>query len=151
MVAMNILNKDYSTTDSAMIAIETSVTKYYTETYPDLVSPRKREIQQLKSGIKEGYSQNLFPEMGVKWTAYPNHLGHKETNGCYRCHNDRHKSADGKVITRNCNLCHDIVAQGTDSAMQISNSFKPLDFKHPVDISDEWKTTLCSECHSTLY
>jgi hypothetical protein len=151
MMAMNILYKDYSTTDSAMMAIEKQVTEYYTTNYPDLISQKKKEIQQVISGIQEGYNQNLFPEMGVKWSAYPNHLGHKETNGCYRCHNDRHKSANGLVITRNCNLCHDIVAQGTDSAMQISNSFKPLEFKHPVDISDEWKTTLCSECHSGLY
>ncbi len=116
-----------------------------------MVEPKKKEIQQTISAIQEGYSQNFFPEMGVKWSAYPNHLGHIETNGCYRCHNDTHKSENGKVISRNCNLCHDIVAQGTDSTMQISNSFKPLEFKHPIDIDDAWRTTLCSECHSKLY
>jgi nitrate/TMAO reductase-like tetraheme cytochrome c subunit len=151
MLAMNILNKDYSTSDSAMLAIKTKVNDYYATKYPNLPETQKKEILQTILGIQEGYSQNIFPEMGVKWTAYPNHLGHKETNGCYRCHNDRHKSDNGKVITRNCNLCHDIVAQGADSTMEISNSFKPLAFKHPVDISDEWKTTLCSECHSSLY
>jgi len=74
-----------------------------------------------------------------------------ETDGCFRCHNDRHKSESGKVISRDCNLCHEIVAQGMDTAMQISSSFKPLDFKHPVEINDEWKTKLCSECHAKLY
>ena len=95
--------------------------------------------------------QNVFPEMGVKWSVHPNHLGHLETIGCDRCHNDLHKSESGKVISRDCNLCHNIVAQGPDSAMQISSSFKPLEFKHPVDIKDEWKTKLCSECHAKLY
>ncbi len=151
MVAINILNQDYSTSDSALISIEKQVNEYYKNTYPDLVEPKKKEIQQTISAIQEGYSQNFFPEMGVKWSAYPNHLGHIETNGCYRCHNDTHKSENGKVISRNCNLCHDIVAQGTDSTMQISNSFKPLEFKHPIDIDDAWRTTLCSECHSKLY
>ncbi|NEW83339.1 MAG: cytochrome C [Mariniphaga sp.] len=151
MMAMNILYQDYSTTDSAMLAIKTQVHEYYTTMYPKLVEPKKKEIEQTISGIQEGYGQNFFPEMGVKWTVHANHIGHMETEGCFRCHNDRHKSESGKVISRDCNLCHEIVAQGTDTAMQISSSFKPLDFKHPVEINDEWKTKLCSECHAKLY
>jgi len=151
IVAMNILYRDYSTTDSAMLAIKTLVNEYYTTNYPQLPDSAKNKIQLAISGIQEGYSQNFFPEMGVKWSAYPNHLGHMETNGCYRCHNNRHISASGKIISRNCNLCHDIVAQGTDSAMQISDSFHPLEFRHPVDIGEEWKISMCSECHNKLY
>ncbi len=151
VVAMNILNQDYSTTDSAMLAIKNQVNEYYTAMYPDLVEPKKKEIEKIIAGIQEGYGQNFFPEMGVKWQAYPNHIGHMETNGCFRCHNDRHSSADGKVISRDCDLCHNIVAQGTNTGMEISNSFQPLAFKHPVDINDEWKTKLCSECHYQLY
>jgi nitrate/TMAO reductase-like tetraheme cytochrome c subunit len=151
VVAMNVLSQDYSTTDSAMMAIKDQVNEYYSSMYPELLESKKQEINQTISGIQEGYSQNFFPEMGVKWTAYPNHIGHMETNGCFRCHNDRHKSENGKVITRDCNLCHNIVAQGTDAEMQISNSFNPLEFKHPVEINDEWKTKLCSECHLKLY
>lgn len=151
IVAMNVLNQDYSSTDSAMIAIKKQVNEYYKSMYPKLYEPNKKEIEQAIVGIQEGYSQNFFPEMGVKWSVHPNHIGHLETNGCFRCHNDRHKSTSGKVITRDCNLCHEIVAQGTDTAMQISSLFKPLDFKHPVDINDAWKTKLCSECHAKLY
>ena len=151
VVAMNVLNQDYSTTDSAMIAIKAQVSDYYKTMYPKLVDSKKTEIDQTIAGIQEGYSQNYFPEMGVKWTAHPNHIGHTETNGCFRCHNDKHQSASGKVISRDCNLCHNIVAQGPDSTMEVSTSFKPLAFKHPVDINDEWKTKLCSECHYKLY
>ncbi len=151
IVAMNILNQDYSTTDSAMLAISKQVLEYYGTMYPKLIVSQKKEIDQVISGIQEGYGQNIFPEMGVKWSAHPNHLGHKETIGCDRCHNETHQSSSGKVISRDCNLCHNIVAQGPDSAMQISSSFKPLEFKHPVDIKDEWKTKLCSECHAKLY
>jgi hypothetical protein len=43
------------------------------------------------------------------------------------------------------------LAQGTPDNMEHSNSFVPLDFKHPVDIDDAWKTELCSSCHSQLY
>jgi len=151
IVAMNILNQDYSTTDSAMIAIKKQVNDYYTSMYPKLVEPKKKEIDQVIAGIQEGYSQNFFPEMAVKWSAHPNHLGHLETPGCDRCHNNKHVSSGGKVISRDCNLCHNIVAQGIDSTMEVSSSFKPLEFKHPVDIGEQWKTKLCSECHVKLY
>lgn len=151
IVAMDVLNQDYSTTDSAMLAIKTQVDEYYTSMYPELVESNKKDIEKAIAGMQEGYSQNFFPEMGVKWTAYPNHIGHMETNGCFRCHNDRHQSESGKVISRDCNLCHNIVAQGTVADMQISNTFNPLEFKHPVEINDEWKTKLCSDCHTKLY
>ena len=74
-----------------------------------------------------------------------------ESDGCFRCHNDRHASESGKVISKDCNLCHDILAQGTPDSMQYSTSFEPLEFEHPVDIGEDWKTEFCSMCHSALY
>ena len=44
--------------------------------------------------------------MKVTWGTYPNHLGHVDTPGCFRCHDDGHKAADGTVITQDCELCH---------------------------------------------
>jgi hypothetical protein len=28
--------------------------------------------------------------------------------GCFRCHDDNHKTKDGKVIKQDCDLCHQI-------------------------------------------
>ena len=38
--------------------------------------------------IQLGYASNIFPEMKVTWKAYPNNIGHMESEGCYRCHNE---------------------------------------------------------------
>jgi len=89
--------------------------------------------------------------MKVKWNVYPLHLGHLETKGCYRCHNDKHKSDTGRIISRDCKLCHNIMAQGRPGEMQFSQSMESLEFQHPVNINDAWKTKLCSECHHQLY
>ena len=151
IVAMDVLSQDYSTSDSAMMAIKTQVDEYYSAMYPELLETSKKEIEKAIAGMQEGYSQNFFPEMKVKWTAYPNHIGHMETNGCFRCHNDRHTSESGKVISRDCDLCHSIVAQGTNDEMEISNSFNPLEFRHPIEINEEWRTKLCADCHYKLY
>jgi hypothetical protein len=151
IIAMQVFGQDYSTKDSAFMAIDTQIKEYYKLMYPDILEPQKDEIQKAIKAIQEGYSRNIFPAMKVKWDAYPLHLGHLETNGCYRCHNDKHKSDTGRVISRNCNLCHSILAQGTPGKMEYSTSMETLQFHHPVNINDAWKTKLCSECHHKLY
>ena len=60
--------------------------------------------------LQEIYSRNVFPEMKVTWGTYPNNGGHQNFPGCFRCHDDNHKSKDGKAITQDCSACHDLLA-----------------------------------------
>jgi len=150
-VAMGLYIEDYPTKDSAFNAISKQVSEYYELMYPELLESRKNDIDRAIASMQNGYSQNFFPHMKVKWSEYPNHLGHLETDGCYRCHNDKHTSAQGKVISRDCNLCHDITAQGTTDNLEISNVTAPLEFVHPVDINEVWREQHCSDCHFQLY
>lgn len=151
LVAMGIFAEDYSNTDSAFASIKTQVNEYYGNSYPELLVSNKQDIDNAIASIQEGYSKNFFPEMKVKWSEYPNHLGHLETNGCYRCHNDQHATESGKVISKDCKLCHSIMAQGTPGSMEYSTAFEALEFQHPVDIDKAWQSELCSMCHSALY
>jgi hypothetical protein len=75
--------------------------------------------------------------MKADWRAYPENIGHKDWPGCFRCHDDKHKSSGGKVITQECEACHAVLAQDeanpkllTDlglasSALVWSTSWKP--------------------------
>jgi cytochrome c2 len=54
------------------------------------------------------FERNIFPEMKVSWGTYPNNLGHTVFPGCFRCHDDNHRTEDGKVISQDCGLCHTI-------------------------------------------
>ena len=84
-------------------------------------------------------------------TRYLNHIGHLESDGCFRCHSDRHKTEKGETISRNCDLCHIIVNQGPTGKVTASSTDKALEFVHPVEIKGAWKTAFCSECHKVLY
>jgi len=150
-ISMTALYKEYSTKDSAFMAIRNQVDEYYKSSYPDLAVSRKADIEKAIVEIQDGYANNIFPAMKASWKAYPNNIGHLETDGCYRCHNDRHTTTKGKVISKDCNLCHNIMAQGTAGNMEYSTTFQPLEFQHPVDIDDAWKSEMCSSCHSQLY
>ena len=115
------------------------------------MSEKKELVANAISALQTEFQKNIFSEMGVTWDVYPSHLGHVETVGCDRCHNEQHVNAKNGVISRDCNLCHEITAQGPPDSIQMATSFKGLEFRHPVDIGDEWKVTPCSECHKTLY
>jgi len=150
-VSMQVLYKIYSTKDSAFMAIKDKVTEFYTKNHPELLISKKTEIENAIAEIQTGYANNIFPYMKADWRGYPNNIGHMETDGCFRCHNDRHATASGKIISKDCNLCHTIQAQGRPDSLEYSNSAKPLEFKHPVDIDQAWRTELCSSCHAQLY
>ena len=56
------------------------------------------------------YANNFFPEMQTDWRTHPDHIGHKYTLGCFRCHDDMHESPEGKTISADCNTCHTLLA-----------------------------------------
>ena len=150
-VAMGLLYAVYTDTDSALATIDKDVREYYELMYPDIYSGQMPWIEKAIAGIQEDFKQNIFPEMKARWDAYPNNIGHINSEGCYRCHNDRHKSQSGRVISKDCNLCHDILAQGHPDQLSIVGISDSLEFRHPVDIGEAWKEYHCMECHSPLY
>lgn len=150
-LAMEILAVDFPTTDSAMKYIEFTINEYYEIMHEDLFAMRKDLIAQAIWGIQEGYKLNIFPEMKVKWDAYPNQIGHLEFNGCFRCHNNKQQDGNGRLISMDCNLCHTILAQGVPGNMQVTTIYDSLEFIHPNDPNQAWKDKLCVECHKELY
>jgi hypothetical protein len=150
-VAMDILRDKFRTSDTAMIVINNGITDYYKTNYPDFYSKNKDIIDNSIAAIEKGYNLNTFPAMKVAYDVYPEHIGHLETNGCFRCHNDTFKSDNGHVISRDCNLCHTIVGQGNPANMEYTNVKENLEFHHPVDIGGAWKDSNCADCHLYLY
>jgi hypothetical protein len=57
------------------------------------------------------WQRNIFPEMKITWGTYVNNIGHNDYPGCFRCHDEKHKTQDGKkMITQDCNACHVMLA-----------------------------------------
>lgn len=151
IAAMDILKEDFPTKDSAFKAIDAAILEYYDMLYPELLESDSATIYQALAAIKDGYAQNTFPYMKVSWKAYPNRIGHLDNNGCYRCHNESFKNEKQETISRDCTLCHLIKQQGTPDNMEYATGSEFLEFKHPIDIKEKWKTKFCAECHTELY
>lgn len=150
-IAMDLFVDPYDNRDSAYQNIRSYTKNYYAENMPGVLKTRSADVDKAIDGMIHEYSQNIFPEMGASWDAYESNIGHKTYNGCFRCHDDNHKSADGKVISKDCNLCHTIVLQGKEGEEQYSSIKDALKFVHPKELDEGWEEDLCSDCHRYLY
>jgi hypothetical protein len=146
-VSVSALTADYTTNAAAMDSIPKILEAYYRENYAATFDQKLPLIRKAGDELKGQYSLNFFPEMHVSWKAYPNNIGHMTDLGCFRCHDGLHAAADGTVISKDCNLCHTILYQGSDPVPQTLNA-AGLPFQHPEDIGDMWQITQCKECHS---
>ena len=149
--AMEILRNTFPDKDTALTQIKEGITGYYKSDAGDYYAKNIDQIDKSVTAIQNAFSQNTFPRMKVTYDVYPDHIGHLESEGCFRCHNDAFISESGRKITRDCNLCHTIVGQGKPGMMQFTNIRDTLEFRHPVDIGTIWKESNCSECHRYLY
>jgi hypothetical protein len=104
--AVGSLKVAYASQDAAAAAISKRLTDFYQGQYPQLVVARKADIAKAVATVQDIYRRNIFPEMKTTWGTYPNNLGHVDFPGCFRCHDDNHKSRDGRVIRQDCDLCH---------------------------------------------
>jgi len=148
--SMKILGNQFPTTDSALLEIRNSITAYYQEKRPGIYETQKDLIEKAIVGIQGEFRKNNFPDMKASSSSYLNHIGHLESDGCFRCHNGRHVSENGKVISKDCNLCHTIIAQGTTDALKTVSYRDSLEFTHPIDIGTAWQESNCTECHRSL-
>jgi nitrate/TMAO reductase-like tetraheme cytochrome c subunit len=147
--AVFALDQEYDTTEGAMAGIEASLTDYYKEEYPDVLSRRAGDLALTISELQRIYRRSVFPEMKSNWAAYPDNIGHRDWQGCFRCHNDRLVSDEGKTIFTTCNKCHLIIAQGADINEVRVDLSKGLTFEHPGEDGETIEEyTNCSECHS---
>jgi len=98
----------YPTQKAASDAIAQKLGDFYQKNYAQLYGSQRAMVDRAISGAQLAYARNIFPEMNVGWGTYPNNLGHMDFPGCFRCHDDNHKTKDGKVIKQDCTLCHTI-------------------------------------------
>ena len=144
--SVQALSNTYPSTAAAMENIPTTLMGFYQDQFPDVAQKKSHLIQAAAEELKLQYSRNFFPDMHVSWKAYPNNLGHMTDLGCFRCHDGKHVSATGKVLSKDCNLCHTFHHQGTDPT-PTTLAVTGLEFEHPAEIGEAWKEMNCKDCH----
>lgn len=144
-IGSKALTNEYKSKETVDREMTDFIMEFYKE--KQLSEDLRKNLKNVIATIKSSYFENFFPEMKTKWNTHAWNIGHKWSPGCFRCHDNNHSTKDGEVITRNCDLCHTIAAQGLGRVSE-QLSLKPLEFQHPEDIDEEWKETPCYECHT---
>jgi nitrate/TMAO reductase-like tetraheme cytochrome c subunit len=109
-LGMELLTKEYSSKDEALAAIPLRVEEFYRTNYAEVHEQFRSSIDQAGRTIRDAYAGNIFPSMNITWNTYPNHVGHREGGGCFRCHAGEHSSVDGREIASDCDACHTLLA-----------------------------------------
>ena len=109
-VAMAALSNHYVEKDQGTLDIQNYVSETYRRNYPNISESKFTQIDKAAQGIAEIYQRNIHPAMKVTWGSYPNHIGHQNSEGCFRCHNKNMQDAEGHEINNECTVCHSILA-----------------------------------------
>jgi nitrate/TMAO reductase-like tetraheme cytochrome c subunit len=108
--AVAALKATYPDRATASQKIPAAIGDFYRTKYPSVFQNERPAIETAAEGVKKIYLRNIFPEMAVVWGSHPNNIGHEDFLGCFRCHDGKHKSSDGKVISDDCESCHQVLA-----------------------------------------
>jgi len=104
--AVTLVKSAYPSQEAATAAIADLLGQFYRTNYPEIFNTRRAEVDQAIRGTQRVYQRNVFPTMRVTWGTHPNNIGHMDFPGCFRCHDDTHKTKDGQTIRQDCELCH---------------------------------------------
>ena len=105
-----LLQAPYTSQEEARTQIPQQLESFYRSQHPEVLQQNPALVQAAGQELYLLYSQNVFPFMKVTWGTHPNHIGHQEYPGCFRCHDGDHAAKDGTNITQDCSACHNLLA-----------------------------------------
>jgi formate-dependent nitrite reductase cytochrome c552 subunit len=108
--SVELLRINYASRTAAAERIPADLEAYYRGSYPAIYAARQAAVTSAGRNLLAIYDSNVFPEMKVTWGTYPVNIGHTDSPGCFRCHDDSHVSSDGRKVTQDCGACHNLLA-----------------------------------------
>jgi nitrate/TMAO reductase-like tetraheme cytochrome c subunit len=125
--AVKAIEDTYPSHAEGVIAVKERLIEFYKEDYPELWSQDSDLVTSAADVASRVYGRTVFPSMGTNWETHPNHIGHDDYPGCWRCHDDELSTADGEhAIPMECENCHVFLVEDApeppDLAMLINAS-----------------------------
>jgi nitrate/TMAO reductase-like tetraheme cytochrome c subunit len=152
--ALEVYSQMFDTTAKGLNNIA-GLQGYYQSYYPDYYASNQDKIDSAITALQEAYQQSVYPEQNSTWNTHPNNIGHKNTPGCFRCHDGKHLDTQGQAIRLECNLCHSIpVVAGPSSFtadVEIWRGPEPETHQNPnwISLHHQVFDDTCANCHTT--
>jgi len=151
--SLEVLNAPYESKAVGLAGIR-GLLSYYQKHYSEYYAINNKFVSQAIDALLDYYDRSVFPEQKSDWNSHNDNLGHRESPGCFRCHDGEHLNELNQAIRLECNICHSIpvVAKPSDFVTQIEISRGPEPESH---LSPNWITlhrdvfdSSCSNCHT---
>jgi len=105
--AVKAIEETYPSHPEGMTGVRNALESFYSEEYPELWQERSDLVKLGADVASRVYGRTVFPAMNTGWETHPNHIGHDDSPGCWRCHDDELATADGEhTIPSDCENCH---------------------------------------------
>ena len=123
------------------------------------VAPENKENEQkFGAAMKEILLDTSFQEKGLTWKSFPNHVGHADSPGCFRCHDGKHLNEKGEAIRLQCTLCHSIPEVSKEGerltvASTVAPGVDPPPSHNAPNFMHDHRTKLdksCTTCHGPV-
>jgi len=116
--ALSAIAPDYPSAEAARRGIKSGIISFYRSRDPAVLAGHAAGIDRAITTLVEAWTRNVHPYMNLTWGSYPSLLGHRESRGCFRCHNRHMVDSSGKWITDDCTVCHSILAMDSPGAFK---------------------------------
>jgi nitrate/TMAO reductase-like tetraheme cytochrome c subunit len=141
--AVALLSKPYNSRQEGLQTIASGLDDFYRTNYAEVYTARADSVKNAVKEIQRIYRTYSFPEMKTNWQTHPDNIGHYYFQGCFRCHDGQHFSETGKVIRKDCNICHTVLDQTNFGK---TNTAPDGAYRHPIELGD-LSTRDCTSCH----
>jgi hypothetical protein len=149
-VAVDALVKEYPDRAAAAAGLREAILSFYAAKYPAIRQSHSTELEQVAKRVTDIYDRSVFPKMKVNWKTYASNIGHRNSPGCFRCHDGNHFNEEGKVLTRDCTTCHTMPQRGPLSPIGTEMPASTESW-HPWELKGKHAVILCSRCHAAGY
>ncbi len=152
--AVEVFSAKYTTVDLALNGIA-GLQDYYRVNYPEFYAESSDLVGEAVRILQDSYRTSVYPEQKADWNSHPTNVGHKDSPGCFRCHDGKHLDANQQAIRLECNLCHSIpVVSGPSdfvAEIEISRGPEPDSHRNPnwITLHHDVFDPSCSNCHTT--
>ncbi|MEP7181866.1 MAG: NapC/NirT family cytochrome c [Betaproteobacteria bacterium] len=124
------------------------------EMKPDVKKAEDRFAQEMLAIL----DLSEFEGKDLSWKSFPNHAGHKDSPGCFRCHDGKHFNDKGEAIRLQCTLCHDLPQVSIDGTLKtvastVAPGLTPPDSHNEPNWMREHRFKLdnsCTMCHGAI-
>jgi hypothetical protein len=156
--AVEVLSASYVSDKEAMDGIG-ALAAYYKDSKAD-----QEDVAAAVKALQEVYQRSNFTDQKANWQTHPNNLAHKDSPGCFRCHDGKHLAKEGTAnsgsapatattIRLECNLCHTVPVVSTSnqitSTLQLNKGFEPDSHKNSnwITLHRDAFGDSCKGCH----